>query len=150
MKSIAKGTSLAVQVADGASKGERDMERSKFSGKTILVVEPDISSALDVQDCLAAHGARILTAYHLPRALQLASCVRLSGAIIGDDGDSEHRAALCRVLSEREVPIVLHQIPSDNNPIGNSATASNVTAVLADLLDATGRQGLGGRQGWGA
>ena len=117
------------------------MERSKFTGKTILLVEPDISAALDLQDSLAAHGARILTAYHLQRALKLASRVRLSGAVIGDDGDSEHRAALCRVLVEREVPVVLHQMPTENNPDGTSVKVANVTAVLADLLDATGRQG---------
>ena len=48
------------------------MNNTELAGKTILIVQADIPTALDLQDILADEGARIVTAYRLERALQLA------------------------------------------------------------------------------
>ena len=84
------------------------MEKKQLSGRSILVVESDIRDALDLQDSFAEAGARVFTAYRLVCALAHAQRTSLSAAVIDVSGGVRHSAALCRHLTEREVPFIFY------------------------------------------
>jgi len=63
---------------------------------------------VDLQDILAHEGARVVTAFRLERALQLAERPTLSAAVIDSALGTENRGALCWRLAERKVPFVFH------------------------------------------
>lgn len=84
------------------------MEKQKLAGHSILIVEPDPFIAVDLQDTLAQEGARVVTAFRLERALQLAERSTLSAAVIDATLGAEDRGALCWRLAERKVPFAFH------------------------------------------
>ena len=123
------------------------MEKQKFAGHSILIVEPDPFIAVDLQDTLAQEGARVVTAFRLERALQLAERPMLSAAVIDSAVGAEDRSALCWRLAERKVPFVFHSEPvlipelgewADVPMITKPADGNKVVEVVANLLGAGG------------
>ena len=84
------------------------MEKQKLAGCSILIVEPDPSIAIDLQDTFTHEGARVVTAFRLERALQLAERPTLSAAVIDCALGTEDRGALCWRLARRKVPFVFY------------------------------------------
>jgi DNA-binding NtrC family response regulator len=93
---------------DVASTDEADMEKKNLIGRSILLVEEKISDALDLQDSFTDAGARVVTAYRLERAMQLADRTSLSAAVIDLSQGTEHANALCQHLAKRKVPFVFY------------------------------------------
>jgi DNA-binding response OmpR family regulator len=120
------------------------MEKQKLAGRSILIVEPNLSIAMDLQDTLAHEGARVVTAFRLERALQLAEHATLSAAVIDSALGTEDRGALCWRLAERIIPFVFHTERMTRQPgdwaavplITNPADGNKVVEVVASLLDA--------------
>ena len=83
------------------------MKKTKLDGRTILLVEDDLETALDHQDRLADEGARLLTAYRLRSAMQLAERAKFSAAVITCARRSQESDDLCRRMEERKIPCVL-------------------------------------------
>lgn len=76
-------------------------------GHAILIVEPTISVAADLQDALAETGARIWTAYTFERACMHAATSHLSAAIINPAFSPLEKKKLSDLLSERSVPFLV-------------------------------------------
>ena len=76
-------------------------------GRTVLIIEPDIESALALQDRLVDAGAIVLTAYRQERALELVNSARLTGVII-DQSVYIQTPGLRNHLRERTIPHVVH------------------------------------------
>ena len=53
-----------------------------LAGKTILLVDQDMTNALALQDRIVSQGGRVLTAYSAERAMLLATNAALSDAVI--------------------------------------------------------------------
>ena len=88
---------------------------------SVLLIEPDIDAALDLQDCLADEGATIMTAYRRERALDLVQRATLKGVVIESSVYADD-AELGLRLRERKIPHVVH------------CRAHPVAAVVAELL----------------
>jgi DNA-binding response OmpR family regulator len=118
------------------------MERQKLAGRSILIVEPDPFIAVDIQDALADEGARVVTAFRLQRALQLAERPRLSAAVIDCTLGVEDQGALCLRLRARNVPFIFHSkrlareqgewadVPLITKTAGGNAVVEAVTTLL--------------------
>ncbi len=76
-------------------------------GHAVLIVEPTISAAADLQDALAETGARIWTAYTFERACMHAATSQLSAAITSAALSPLEKKKLSDLLSERSVPFVV-------------------------------------------
>ena len=115
------------------------MNNTELAGKTILIVQADIPTALDLQDILADEGARIVTAYRLERALQLAELQDLAGVLI-DNSLCERGCQLRSRLMHRKIPHVVHKsgasAPSALDPHRTFAPIPTVSAIdhLTGLL----------------
>lgn len=79
-----------------------------LSGYSILIVQKDISTALDVQDAFADAGARVVTSYRVESAVQHAEHVQLSAAVIDASLLMEDRRNICDRLTARQVPFILY------------------------------------------
>jgi DNA-binding response OmpR family regulator len=120
------------------------MQRRKLANCSILIVEPDLSIAMDLQDILAHEGARVVTAFRLERALQLAERATLSAAVIDSELGTEDRDALCWRLAERKVPFVFHSARvtrergewADVPLLTKPANANQVVEAMLSLLAA--------------
>jgi DNA-binding response OmpR family regulator len=120
------------------------MQKQKFAGRSILIVEPDPFIAVDLQDTFADEGARVVTAFRLERALQLAERPTLSAAVIDSALGTEDRGALCCRLAERKVPFVFHSERktcelgewADVPLITKPADGEKLVEVVASLLGA--------------
>ena len=120
------------------------MEKQKLSGRSILIVEPDPFIAVDLQDTFVHEGARVLTAYRLERALQLADRPTLSAAVIASALGTADRGALCLRLVERKVPFIFHSERMTHEQgewpdvpvITKPADGRQVVEVMAGLLGA--------------
>ena len=130
------------------------MEKQKLAGRSILIVEPDPFIAVDLQDILAHEGARVVTAFRLERALQLAKRPTLSAAVIDSALGTEDRGALCWRLAERKVPFVFHSQRmtrkldewADVPLVTKPADGNKVVKVVASLLGAGAVAPGNGRQ----
>ena len=91
-----------------------------LKGTTVLIIEPDIDSALDLQDHLANEGANVVTAYRKERALDLVQRARLMGVVI-ESSVYEQDAELRVRLRERNIPHVVHR------------RAKPISSVIAEL-----------------
>ncbi len=91
-----------------------------LKGTTVLIIEPDIDSALDLQDHLADEGAIVVTAYRKERALDLVQRATLMGVVI-ECSVYEEVAELRIRLRERNIPHVVHR------------RAAPIAAVVAEL-----------------
>jgi DNA-binding response OmpR family regulator len=83
------------------------MDRS-LDGRSILIVEDEPLVALDIAYAFQAAGAHIIMERTLPSALLAAENSGLSAAILDHglgDGDSSQ---LCKRLTERGIPFVVH------------------------------------------
>ena len=81
---------------------------ARLKGATVLIIEPEIESALDLQDLLADEGATVLTAYRKVRALELVQLSSVKGIVIersAYDQLSELRGRIC----ERRIPHVVYR-----------------------------------------
>jgi DNA-binding response OmpR family regulator len=131
-----------------------DTEKEKLAGYSILIVEPDPFIAIDLQDTFAHEGARVVTAFRLERALQLAERPTLSAAVIGSTLGTGDRGALCWRLAERNVPFVFHSEQMtrelgdwpDVPLISKPADGNKVVEVVACLLGAGAAAPGEGRQ----
>ena len=94
-----------------------------LKGRTVLIVEPDIDSALDLQDRLADEGATVVTAYRQERALELVKRASLMGVVI-ERSIYEKSAPLRSRLREGRIP---HVVQSQSMPIG--ALVSQLSAL---------------------
>jgi DNA-binding response OmpR family regulator len=128
-----------------------DMEKQKLAGHSILLVEDEIWDALDLQDSFTEAGARVVTAYRLERAMQLAERPSLSAAVIDVSRGTEHASTLCKHLAKRKVPFVFYcdRMPPqleewvDVPMIAKPAHVNAVVEAVANLLG-PGDEGSGG------
>ena len=80
------------------------VEKADLTGRVILIVEDEPAIAMDLQDAFANHHARIITAYRLERALELARVATLSAAVIDFSLAASNNGSLLSLLKAREVP----------------------------------------------
>jgi DNA-binding response OmpR family regulator len=129
-----------------------DMGKQDLTGRSILLlVEEEIWDALDLQDSFTEAGARVVTAYRLERAMQLAERTSLSAAVIDVSRTTEHASALCQRLAKRKVPFVFYcdRTPPDLGEwvdapiITKPAQVNMVVEAVANLLE-PGDEGSGG------
>jgi len=84
------------------------MASTSLVGRSILIVEDEPLIALDIVAAFAKVGALAFNARTLTEALQMVEQVGLSAAVLDfglGDNDAE---PVCRRLTEREIPFVLH------------------------------------------
>jgi len=84
------------------------MASTSLVGRSILIVEDEPLIALDIVAAFAKVGALAFNARTLTEALQMVAQVGLSAAVLDfglGDNDAE---PVCRRLTEREIPFVLH------------------------------------------
>ena len=86
------------------------MKTARLSGQTILVVQDKIENAIPLQDRIVEDGGRVLTAYSLARALLLAECAKLSGAVV--DLEMTGAKQIVDLLNARSVPYIINPAPS--------------------------------------
>jgi hypothetical protein len=90
-------------------------------GYSILIVEPDLDAALDLQEKLTGLGARVLTAYGAERAIMHAESTQLSAAVVGKTLSDEARNSIYLRLSTRQIPVMRHDqlegLHSDRNAV---------------------------------
>ena len=79
-----------------------------LKGTTVLIIEPDFDSALDLQDHLADEGATVVTAYRKERALHLVQRAAVMGIVI-ECSVYEENAELRVRLRESSIPHVVHR-----------------------------------------
>jgi CheY-like chemotaxis protein len=79
-----------------------------LDGYSILIVEPDLNAALDLQERLTSLGARVLTAYGADRALMHVDSTRLSAAVVGKSLSADVRNLIYLQLSDRHIPVMRH------------------------------------------
>jgi DNA-binding response OmpR family regulator len=128
-----------------------EMEKQNLAGRSILLVEDEIWDTLDLQDSFMEAGARVVTAYRLERAMQLAERTSLSAAAIDLSQGTEHASALCLDLAKRKVPFVFYcdRMPPelgewvDAPMITKPAHINTVEEAVASLLK-PGDVGSGG------
>ncbi len=114
--------------------------------RTILVVERNISDAMDVQDRIVRDGSRVLTAYSLDRALLLARDTPLNKAIIDFSFDGADEIG--RDLTERKIPFVLHaglspdHVPKSEDRALRSSTTNVAQPSCASAVWARSVAGL--------
>ena len=114
----------AVDALMAAERREDAMFTEHLKGSTVLIIEPDIESALDLQDRLADEGATVVTAYRQERALELVKRASLVGVVI-ESSVYEQNPDLRSRLCERNIPHVIH---SPAKCIG--AVVSELSALL--------------------
>ena len=121
------------------------MAQRKFFGRSILIAASQLETALNLQDQLADTGARVLTAYRLQRALEIAEFASVAVIDIAPSGEPFQAQALCRRLIELHVPIILYSESairdagkSSNVPIVTRSTLENIVDMVGGLLDGPG------------
>jgi DNA-binding NtrC family response regulator len=119
-----------------------EMEKQNLAGRSILLVEDEIWDALDLQDSFMEAGARVVTAYRLERAMQLAERTSLSAAVIDLSQGTERARPLCQHLAKRKVPFVFYcdRMPPelgewlDAPKISKPSHVNTVVEAVASLL----------------
>ena len=118
------------------------VETTDMTGRVILIVEDEPAIAMDLQDAFAGHRARIITAYRLERALELARVATLSAAVIDFSLAASDDGSLLTLLKARNVPFafftgrapeelgVWKDVPSIRKP----AHPDDVVRLVAQLL----------------
>jgi DNA-binding response OmpR family regulator len=84
------------------------MESTSLAGRSILIVEDEPLIALDIVAAFAKVGAVTFSARTLAEAVHMVEQDGLSAAVLDfglGDNDAE---PVCRRLTEREIPFVLH------------------------------------------
>jgi hypothetical protein len=79
-----------------------DIGKQKLAGHSIVLFGDEIWDALDLQDSFTEVGGRVVTAYRLERALQLAARPSLSAVAVDLSQVTEHASALCRHLAKTQ------------------------------------------------
>lgn len=112
-----------------------------LSGRSVLVVEDEPLIAFDIVEGLRTAGASVLCAHNLHDGLRLAEQADLAAAVVDfllSDGEG---TALCKRLSERGVPFVLHsgyQHVSEACRLGavvsKPATSQHLVSTIEKLL----------------
>ena len=98
------------------------MCKQDLKGRTVLIVEPDIESALELQDRLADEGATVVTAYRLERALDLAKHARVAGMVI-NSSVFEQNVDLRSTVRERGIVHVVHWASKPVEPVVRELSA---------------------------
>jgi DNA-binding response OmpR family regulator len=114
-----------------------------FSHKLVLLVEDEPLIAYDVENNLRNAGARVISAGYLDAALCMAEHPDLSAAVVDLRLGDESAIPICRRLSLRDLPFVVHTgyvadavrqewpgVPIIHKP----AIPGTVTRALADCL----------------
>lgn len=117
------------------------MTAHEVSGHTVLIVEPILEAALDLQDRFTTCGARVLTAYRLEKALQFLGLPFVSGVVV-DRSVLAASDELHRVLQERGVPVVVFDAADRDTADAApkvDASGSPLDAVVAEMA---GRLGI--------
>ena len=118
------------------------MTAHEVSGRTVLIVEPILEAALDLQDRFTTCGARVLTAYRLAKALDFVGLPFVSGVVV-DRSVLAASDELQRLLKERGVPVVVFD-PADRDTAadlpGADASRDPLEAVVAEMA---GQLGVG-------
>ena len=79
-----------------------------FSRKLVLLVEDEPLVAYDVEHHLRKAGARVITAGYLDAALYMTEHPDLSGAVVDLRLGTDSAFPICRRLSHRDLPFVVH------------------------------------------
>ena len=122
MPRVGGGTERGADMA--AERREDAMFTESLTGSTVLIIEPDIESALDLQDRLVDEGATVVTAYRQERALELVKRASLVGVVI-ESSIYEYNPDLRSRLCGRNIPHVIH---SPSKCVG--AVVSELSALL--------------------
>src|SRR6266853_1031155 len=117
------------------------MRKEPLTGCPILVVEDEPLIALDIVDSFQKAGASVLSAHNLQDGLRLAGHSDLSAAIVDFGLSDGEGAAVCKRLTERSIPFVLHSgyahLPDACRAgiiIPKPATPTTLVTVMARLL----------------
>jgi CheY-like chemotaxis protein len=109
---------------------------NKLNGYSVLIVEPDLDTALVLQDSLAMDGARVLTAYGVDRALLHAETTQLSAAVLGKSLSVADRNSIFRQLSQRKIPIMLNEHLDDRHQDPTRHANCNNNGIAVQLAEA--------------
>lgn len=120
-----------------------------LSGQCILVVEDEPAIVMEISAALRAANASVLTSTTLSEGLRLAEEPALSVAVIDLALGSDKALALCRRLTERGVPFVIHsgyaEVPVEYEPYavvpkpaGSKAIVEAVAAAVRGRTAAPG------------
>jgi DNA-binding response OmpR family regulator len=119
------------------------MSAGSFLRKLVLLVEDEPLIAYDVERNLRHAGARVITAGHLDAALYMAEHPELSGAVVDLRLGHESAIPICRRLSQRDLPFVIHtgyaadavrRVWPSAPIIHKPAAPDEITVALSDLL----------------
>ncbi len=78
------------------------MEKFSLADRTILILETEAGSTLEMQDRIIRSGGRVVTARNLPQALLAMTAAPLADALI--EWEFEGADAVIAALRERHVP----------------------------------------------
>ena len=84
------------------------MDSLALCGRSILVVEDEPFTALEVVTDLGHAGAKVYSAHRLRDALHMAEHPALSAVVIAQRLGTDHTAPVCRRLADLGIPFVLH------------------------------------------
>jgi DNA-binding response OmpR family regulator len=84
------------------------MNGSALNGRSILLVEAEPFSALDVGTELRDAGAKVFGVHQLRDALHMAEHPALSAAVIAQRIGNDKTDAVCRRLTELGIPFMFH------------------------------------------
>jgi CheY-like chemotaxis protein len=110
-----------------------------LTGHSILVVEDEPLTALDLRECFEGAGAHVFAATHLPHALRLAEHPDLSAAVLDYRlGYDDTGRIGCR-LEERGIPFMFYSGYREMRQIWPEAVLVAKPANKHDLFDAVAR-----------
>jgi DNA-binding response OmpR family regulator len=84
------------------------MQSTNLAGRSILIVEDEPLIALDIVDAFKKAGAVTFSARTLAEAIDMVEHDGLSAAVLDFGLGNDHSEVVCRRLTERDIPFVLH------------------------------------------
>lgn len=121
------------------------MIAQSFAGRSILVVEDEPLTALEIDVALRAVGAEVLVATHLREGLSFAERPGLSAAVLDLVLGCDDCAAICRRLSTLRVPFMfysgyrgadLYELWPNAPLLSKPANAARIVDVVLSILPA--------------
>jgi|KBSSwiStaDraftv2_1062776.scaffolds.fasta_scaffold1646116_1 DNA-binding response OmpR family regulator len=84
------------------------MQNTSLAGRSILIVEDEPLIALDIATAFEKVGAVTFNARTLAEAIDMVEHDGLSAAVLDFGLGDDHSEVVCRRLTERDIPFVLH------------------------------------------
>jgi CheY-like chemotaxis protein len=112
------------------------VESLSLCGRSILVVEDEPLIALDLEQSLHNAGAKVLSAYTLDGALQLAEHAGLSAAVLDYGLAAGTCGPVCERLAQRRIPFVIYSGYPDLKEKFPDAVIVPKPAASTDVVEA--------------